>query len=211
MSAFAMYFTSIKWWSIKIFFAFVIALPLQAQVQQNLRYEIPLPGNEREFEIIPADTSGLYIFRSLYSAKNDHLHLIRLDTAFHEKWSGYLSIEKNYLLVGKRSFEDKLYLLFRYHDYTRNDLIVFSIEHASGNYIRYVIKGFIPFAPTEFQLTKTSALVGGYFNRVPVVLHFSFLTSKSKVLPGLFNEAGELNQVRTYADGSFDVLISAVN
>jgi hypothetical protein len=34
---------------------------------------------------------------------------------------------------------------------------------------------------------------------------------KSKVLPGMFNESGELNQIRTYADNSFDVLINARN
>jgi len=54
-------------------------------------------------------------------------------------------------------------------------------------------------------------LMGGYFNRVPVVTHFDFRTGKSKVLPGLLNEIGELTQVKTNDDGSFNVLIAARN
>src|SRR5690606_10455418 len=52
-------------------------------------------------------------------------------------------------------------------------------------------------------------LIGGYFNRVPLVLYFNISTGQSRVLPGLFNEEGELTQIRTYPDGTFQVLISA--
>lgn len=203
---------SIKWWLVSSFhFIFLIAVPLQAQIKQSLRYEIPLANWEGNFEIIPADTSGLYVYRTFAGFPDDQLQLIKLDTAFHEKWSGYLAIEKNYALMGQRSFGNKLFLLFRYKDYTKNDLMLFAIEHSTGNFRRYIVRSAIPFAPTEFQLTSNAALIGGYFNKVPVVLYFSFLNLNSKVLPGLFNETGELNQVRTYADGSFDVLISALN
>src|SRR5205085_2824428 len=40
---------------------------------------------------------------------------------------------------------------------------------------------------------------------------FSLKQFNSRVLPGLFNESGELTQIRTYPDASFDVLISAQN
>jgi hypothetical protein len=202
--------TSTKWWSTSLLLIFSLATAY-AQVKQTLRYEIPLQSFDKNFEIISADTSGLYVYRKLYSVKDDQLHIIKLDTAFREKWAGYLAVNKNYLLMGKSSFQDKLYLLFRYYDFTRNDLLLFAINHQTGEYIRYIIKSFIPFTPSEFQLTKNAALIGGYYNKVPVVLHFSFSQQKSKVLPGLFNEAGELTQVRTHNDGSFDVLISALN
>jgi hypothetical protein len=211
MNAFVTFSTLIRWWSTSIFFLVAVALPASAQVLQSQRYEIPMHSFERDFEIIPADTSGLYLYRKIYSGTDDQLHIIKLDTAFQEEWSGFLPIEKNYLLMGKRCFEDKLYLLLRYHDYSRNDLLLFVINHSDGNYTRYTVKSFIPFAPSEFQLTSKAALIGGYYNRVPVVMHFSFATFKSKVLPGLFNESGELTQVRTHTNGSFDVLISAVN
>jgi hypothetical protein len=53
--------------------------------------------------------------------------------------------------------------------------------------------------------------VGGYYNRIPVVLHYSFTNFRSRVLPGLFSEAGELTQIKIHDDGTFDVLISARN
>jgi hypothetical protein len=182
-----------------------------AQVLQSSRFEFPLGNAEKNFEIISAGDRGLYLERRFFGIKEDQLQIIRLDTAFQEKWGGFLSIDKNYLLMGRRSFQDKLFLLLRYRDYSRNDLELIVINELNGLYSRHVIKSFIPFAPSEFQVTEKAALIGGYYNRVPVVLHFSFSTLRSKVLPGLFNESGELTQVRTYPDGSIDVLISAKN
>src|SRR5690606_10538431 len=88
---------------------------------------------------------------------------------------------------------------------------LFVIDESNGHYIQHHIRGYIPFAPTEFQVTDDAAIIGGYYNRIPVVLHYSFATFRSKVLPGLFTEAGELTQIKTHEDGFFDVLISAKN
>lgn len=178
---------------------------------QTERYELPLTSNSDKFEIVPASAHGLYLYRELTGIRDDQIQLIRLDTAFDQKWGGFLNIEKNYILMGKKAYGDKLYLLLRYRDYTRNDLILYVVQQNYGEYVRRDIKSFIPFSPSEFQITDKAVLIGGYYNRVPVVLHFSVATGKSKVLPGLFNEAGELTQIRTYEDGTFDVLISAVN
>jgi hypothetical protein len=113
--------------------------------------------------------------------------------------------------MGKVAEQGKIYFLLRYHDYSRNNLVLFNIEQSTGNFLKYDIKNFIPFAPLEFHVTASAAIIGGYYNQVPVVIYFSFLTEKSKVLPGLLNEDGELTQVKTYPDGTFDVLISARN
>lgn len=215
MIAFVTFFTSIKWWpnSRATVIAILLSIAFQqvnAQVLQTRRYEIPILYQDRGFEIIPASTYGLFVYRKLIG-KEDRFQIIKLDTAFQEKWNGTLPVEKNYMLMGKKAYKDKLYLLLRYRDYSRNDLILFIINEADGTYSRHIIKSIIPFAPSEFQLTNQAALIGGYYNRIPVVLHFSFGTLKSKVLPGLFNESGELNQIMTHAGGEFDVLISARN
>ncbi|HYG18378.1 MAG TPA: hypothetical protein VD816_05585, partial [Ohtaekwangia sp.] len=65
--------------------------------------------------------------------------------------------------------------------------------------------------PVEFHITTDAVVMGGYYNRVPVVTHFSLLTKKSRILPGLLNESGDLDQIKTYPDGSFDVIIAAKN
>lgn len=184
---------------------------LCSQVVQSARYELPLFNNERNLEIITAGKGGLFLHQMLLGGDANQLHLIKLDTAFTQQWSGFLPVEKNYMLMGKKSFGERLFLLFRYRDYSKNDLHLFVVNESDGTYYRHVVKSYIPFAPTEFQTTNHAALIGGYYNRVPVVLHYSFSLRQSKVLPGLFNEAGELTQVKTYEDGTFDVLISARN
>lgn len=178
---------------------------------QSGRFEVPVEGRTEFFDIVPATDNGLFLHRQFAGIKEDHIQLIKLDTAFQEVWSGFISVKKNYRLMGEASHHHKLFLLLRYRDYTKNDLILYIIDEGDGRFIQYVIKGYIPFAPTEFRITDNAALIGGYYNRIPVVLHFSFSTFRSKVLPGLFNEAGELTQIKTNGDNSFDVLISAKN
>jgi hypothetical protein len=83
------------------------------------------------------------------------------------------------------------------------------VNLASGNFSRYTIRNYIPFQVTEFEVTPAGTLVGGYFGgRIPVVLFFDFQTLKSKILPGLFNEQGELVQMESEASGEFSVLIN---
>ena len=210
-----MFSTLIKSWlsnSVALIIAFSLFPDVNAQqVLQTNRFEIPAPRDEKSYEIIPANEDGIFLYRKLISSTADNIEIIKLDTSFQEKWRGYLPIDKKLLLMGKRTENGKLFFLLRYHDYTRNNFELFAIEQADGDFIKYNIPNFIPFAPTEFQVTKKGAIIGGYYNQVPVVIYYSFLTQKSKILPGLLNENGELTQVKIYPDGTFDVLISARN
>jgi len=181
------------------------------QVLQTNRYEIPAVKDEKPFEVIPAREDGIFLYRRLITTAGDHFEIIKLDTAFQENWRGYMPVDKKFLLMGKKAEYGKLFFLLRYHDYSRNNLELFAIEQSNGNFIKYEIRNFIPFSPTEFQVTEKAAIMGGYYNQVPVVIYYSFLTGKSKILPGLLNENGELTQVKIYPDGTFDVLISARN
>lgn len=211
-----MFFILTKLWLTKTTAACCLILacgmrPARAQVLQTDRFEVPVEGRGDLFDIIPSSDNGLFLYRQFAGIREDQLQLIKLDTGFQEKWSGFMSVEKNYRLMGTESFDHKLFLLLRYKDYSKNDLFLYVIEEGTGQYIQFRIRGYIPFAPTEFSITNEAAIIGGYYNRIPVVLHYSFATSNSKVLPGLFSEAGELTQIKTHDNDSFDVLISARN
>jgi len=210
-----MSFISIRWLLIKIFVGGILFLalivPSRGQVQQTSRFEIPINDRSEFFNIISSSDNGLFMQRQLSGPQGDQLHLIKLDTAFSQQWSGFIDIEKNYRVFGRQAFNNRLYILLRYNDYSRNDLILLAIDATTGTFTRYQIRGYIPFAPTDFQVTDEAAIIGGYFNRIPFVLYYSFSQLRSKVLPGLFTEAGELTQINTHDDGSFDVLISARN
>ncbi|MEO7992345.1 MAG: hypothetical protein ABI663_22535 [Chryseolinea sp.] len=204
-----------KWWRIKSAFAFVLFVTYQvqshAQIIQSTRIEISLSSGDEGFEVINAYQDGLYIFRRLLLDNEEVLDLIKLDSTCEQRWRGQLPITPKYILMGKKVEKNLLYLLFRFQDYSKNDFELFVIDQANGKYVKYIIKNFIPFSPNDFQVTEKAVLIGGYFNRVPVVIYFSLATEKTKVLPGLFNETGELTQVRTYEDGTIDVLISGLN
>jgi hypothetical protein len=205
-----MSFTLTKWWWTNVFIVLCAFQGLRAQPLQLARYEIPLNDNEEGFEIITAEKSGLYLRRNIHTPKLDQIHITYLDTALTEKWKGGIDIERNYLVVGEKVFEQKLYILTKYRDYSRNDLLLIVIDE-TGNYKQYKIKGYIPFKPIEFHVMSSGVTIGGYFNRTPLVLFFSFETFRSKVLAGLLNETGELTQIKMNNDETFDVLISASN
>jgi hypothetical protein len=210
--AVAMSFMSIKWRFISLVISILAcAHPGLCQVNQTARLEIPVFRDDQNFEIIPAQEGGLFLCRRFAGEREDPLEIIKLDTAFQEKWKGYLAVDKRFVLTGKRVANERLYLLLRNRDFSRNDMAIVSIAQDSGKYITHAVKNFIPFYPSEFQVTQQAALIGGYYNRIPVVTYYSWATGKSKILGGLHNEAGELTQIKTYPDGSFDVLISAKN
>jgi hypothetical protein len=179
------------------------------QVQQPGRYEIRLAHSEPGFEITPAFEDGLFLHRFAKNEQNNFLEIIRLDTGFTELWHGSLVIQKNLLLVSDRAEKKYIYFLFRHTN--SNDFDLYKMNQENGEYTIFKINSFIRFNATEFQIAPEAALIGGYFNRIPLVLYFNLHTQQSKVLPGLLNEEGELTQVRVYKDGTFQVLIAARN
>ncbi len=202
------------WWSRSavVIVALSIVIPANGQqVLQTNRYEIPALREEKSFDIIPANKDGIFLYRRLTGTTDDNLEIIKLDTAFQENWKGFLPIDKKYILMGKKVEHGKLFFLLRYQDYSKNNFELVMIDQANGNFIKYTIRNIIPYSPSEFQVTENGVIMGGYFNQVPVVTYFSFTTGKTKILPGLMNENGELTQIKIYPDATFDVLISARN
>lgn len=204
-------------WSIKavsictLILALADPAEIRAQVMQTGRFEVPIEHRDDYFDIVPSSGYGLFLHRHLLGIKEDQIQLIRLDTAFQEKWGGFIAVQKNYRIMGTKAYNERLFILLRFRDYSKNDLLLYVIDEIDGTFVQFNIRGYIPFAPTEFQITDDAALIGGYYNRIPVVLHYKFSTYQSRVLPGLFTEAGELTQIKTHEDGTFDVLISAKN
>jgi hypothetical protein len=215
MTGFAMFSTLIKLWCAKLGLVLpVLGLgytTIAQQVSQTDRFEMPSTRDERAYEIIPAHEDGLYLHRRLFGSNVDQIELVRLDTAFSTPWRGFLEVDRKYILMASHATGGRLYFLLRFQDFTNNNFQLYAIDNANGDYLKYNIKNFIPFSPLEFQITEKAAIFGGYYNHVPVVLYYSFVTGRSNILPGLLNETGELTQIKVYPDGTFDVLIGARN
>ncbi len=181
-----------------------------AQVIQSNRLELSLGEFEASFEVANAREKGLFLYRTLEGQENQ-LELTRIDTALQVLWSGFLKLGKNSVVVRTKFYGNSLYVLTRHKDFSQNDLTILIVNAESGSYVVKQFRNYIPLQVTSYDITQRAAILGGYFNKIPVVLYLSFAEEKSKVVPGLFSETGELTQVRTYDDGSFDVLVSAKN
>jgi hypothetical protein len=196
-----------------LFFLTVFCLPWQTRAQfvQSDRIEIPVGHDEGLFEIIPAEDNGIFLHRRVITHDGDRLQLIKLDTSFSVGWQGFLPVNPRFELMGKRSFDNKTYLLFRHREIARKDLELVILQNETGQFVKHVVRNYIAFVPSDFQVTEKAIIVGGYFNNIPVVIHYSLISHTTKVLPGLFNETGELTQIKTDPSGEFEVLISARN
>jgi hypothetical protein len=194
----------ISWWCVNCCFSFLRG---EAQVQQTNRFEIPLTGPERTTEVIPLHDRGLLIQKQFIQSKTNTFEILKLDTAYQESWRGVLALDQNFTIAHKRYFNSKLYTLARHNNYYDFQLLVLDVT--TGNYLTYQFRNYIPFLSTEFEVNSKGAIIGSYYNRIPIVVFFDFETLRIKILPGLFSETGELSQIKLYPDNTFDVLLCA--
>jgi hypothetical protein len=205
-----MYFTLIKWWVIKLLLS-LAPTTLWAQLQQSQFLEIPLTRNEITYDVLSVKRDGAVLHRMI-NYPVEGLQLIYVDTSFRQKWTGVLPVEKKFQLIQQKGVESKSFFLFYKSDFSDINFQLYQVDLSSGSYSKTTIRNFIPFLPTHLEITTSGALIGGYFlGRIPVILFYDFATGKTKVLPGLFNETGELIQIHCNADDSFSILISAKN
>ncbi len=182
-----------------------------AQLKQPGRLEIPISRSENPYQVLAAQQTGLLLFRTL-TKPYEGLQLIQVDTALQQRWGGIIPLDPKLTLARQQSTTEKAFLLFHKFDFSEINFTLYEINLQNSNYSKYVIRNYIPFYPTNMQVTSRGVLIGGYYaGRIPVILFYDLITQRSKVLPGLFNEAGELIQIRNNADNSFTIIINARN
>lgn len=182
------------------------------QIKQLGRYELILSEQEDEnYQVSSLEQEGLLLTRKLFGKSDDVVELIALDTTLKERWKGYINIDKSQQISHIRMHEELIFILLKSTPPVNTNFQVISARASDGNYGVYTIKNLIPFNPTDFVVTNTGVMIGGYFNYRPLVLYYNFKTQLAKVLPGFFYEQGEINQIKPSEDGTVDILISAKN
>ncbi|MDL5049277.1 hypothetical protein QQ054_25000 [Oscillatoria amoena NRMC-F 0135] len=190
----------------------LLALCSLAQLHQSKRYEIQITDRDTEYYVASAKANGALIYRYGSAKKQDYLDLIYLDTAFNEVWKRNLELDKKFILAHQRTLGHQQHLLLYNREFTTINFQLYAINLHNGDWAKYEIENYIPFVPTHFEVTTKGVLIGGYYiGRIPLVIFFNFATRKTSVLPGLFNETGELIQIQVNDDESFQILIGAKN
>jgi hypothetical protein len=180
-----------------------------SQIEQTGRWEIGIRDENNETYKVISDSLGLVIYSQQEEKNQDIIELIRLDTTLQEKWKGYIGIERGLSVARTAIRKNSLYLLLRNPRFA--GFLLVDLDIPTGKYTTHLIKNAIPFVPTEFAGTTNAVMIGGYYNYRPLVLHYSLTLSKSKILPGFFNEPGELTQMKVNSDGTIDIIVSAKN
>jgi hypothetical protein len=189
--------------------SFIFSTHAFAQVEQTGRWEIGMTTEDNETYKVATDSLGLIVYSKLYGKEQDQLEFIRLDTALQEKWKGYIGIERGLSIAATTTRKSSLFVLLRNPRFS--GFVLIDLNIITGKYKTHVINNAIPFVPTEFAGTNGAVMIGGYYNYRPLVLHYSLALQKSKILPGFFNEPGELTQMKVTQDGALDIIVSAKN
>ncbi|MBK5279069.1 MAG: hypothetical protein JJE09_09435 [Bacteroidia bacterium] len=184
----------------------------KGQTLQSQRYETIIQDGERElYEVVSAHEKGIILYRRLTQQRENIIEVIRVDTTLTEVWRGSIQLNLDEVILFTYVKQAFLYLLIKSRNYSMGDFLLVELTLETGSYNLFTAKNLIPFSATEFIVTNRVALIGGYFNYRPLILHFNFRTLQSKILPGFFNEPGELTQLKPNRDGSIDVIVSAKN
>lgn len=202
------YFTSIKLLLISLLF--VTFTTCLAQVSIGKRLELLINSPLDQYYVTGESESGITLFRLLDSPGENQLEVIRYDTSFQKKWSGFIPVANRLNLIRTVSHTSHESFLFAANVIQDANFYIIDIDIATKNYETFTVRNIIPVQPTFFERTNSGFLIGGYFGRIPVVMFFNTKTLQSKILPGLFNEVGELTQIQVH-ENNFDVLISAKN
>ncbi len=194
------------------FLFFFLFLPILgfSQLEQPKRFEVELEGYDDEYEVMLGGKNGVILYRTLNDFNKNGGQLwdfVLLDTALNLSWQRRLYMEKNISFRGYDYSMESYFFLFQQTTGSSKDLKLMEMKSETGDTLRYTIKNFVPLNLTEFEVTNGAALLGGYYNHEPVVIHYSFSENKTKVLPGIFGSKTELVQLKV-DDSSITVMVS---
>lgn len=193
-----------------IAFALIHSIASCQPEQEGQRY-FQIGKDETSERVIPASGNGLYLVAYFSGPRNDHIEITHLDTMLATKWTGEVKLNGAGEIIGGQYFNGNIFLLLNHAGSRKKGMEIVRIDEDKTNATHFPVYNFIPLQVTEFRITPKAALLCGYYSDVPVVIYFDLTTLKSRVLPGLFNLPGDLNQLRVYEDGSFDLVIASKN
>ncbi|HEY0740638.1 MAG TPA: hypothetical protein VGD40_04215 [Chryseosolibacter sp.] len=188
----------------------IITITTDAQLQQTHRFEKKQRMNDEYFSIIPLKEDGLALLREQndYEDGRQLWECLLLDSTLTERKALTLPIEPRYPLIGYEYIDNRLYLLFRMGEHTKNNLELIDIDLAQGvEAKRYEIKPELDFRITHFNKVGSSMILGGYVSNEPALLIYKMQDNQIKVVPGFFQKDNELVDVRVNQNSTFNAVI----
>jgi hypothetical protein len=187
-----------------------VAQNVVAQIRQTSRYEIVQRNSDEYFTVISLKEEGLALVREKekYSGNKKLWEVIILDTELQEKSKFDLEINHRHSMLGYEIDKNRLYLLYRTGETSKNSLELIEINTVSGKEnARYEIKPELDFKVTHFSKVGTRIIMGGYVTNEPAVLLYQMADNSLQVLPGFFQKDNELVDLRVNQNQTFNSIL----
>jgi len=185
---------------------------LLGQINQPLRMEVDLKRQDNHYMVMSMEEKGIVLFRELQyipDIRKKAWEVVRLDTTLQNILTQYYYLDYEAELLGYEYRANHFYLLFRMGLYQKDDFKIIKINMDTGKDVHFDIKQIVPVNLTEFTVIGNAALLGGYVNYRPALIHYSFETEKIKVLPGIYRNRSELIELNIdEATNTFTVLMT---
>ena len=179
------------------------------QLLQTDRFEMEVGRTDEPYYIIPVDSFGLYLFHETddKAQGEKRFDLIQLSTSLKKVNELSLFIDDDFQWLGYGYSGPELYLLFRQNDNQKSDLYVVKVNADSKAVKNYEIKNELDFDITHFDVTKNTAVMGGYVNDRPALILYDFDKEQIKILPGFYHKDSRLIDVTVNLNNTFNILI----
>ena len=190
----------------------VIAIASDAQIIQPDRVEIELDDYDDYYTVISAREEGLVLVRQVENKtepRKNNWEVLKYNTDLTLSWRRNLLVNINYDFTGYEYRNGKVYLLYKPVNYQNDKMILQVLSLGTGNMEEAEINYVFPLNLTEFTVSGNAAILGGYVNYMPAVIHYDLSSKKVKVLPGIYNNRSELVDISVDEDtGIFNILVT---
>ncbi len=189
----------------------LIAVPGIAQVEQPLRLELLLDTQDNYYNVMSMQEYGIALFREVDDdqPRTKVWEVLRIDTTLQQILHRTYTLDFQAEFTGYEYREGFLYLLFRMGLYQKDDLKIIKINMDTGEDTHFDISQIVPVNLTEFTIVGEAALLGGYVNYRPALIHYHFREQKIKVLPGIYRNNSELLEINVdEVTNTFSVLMT---
>src|SRR5688500_7428159 len=186
------------------------AQPLHAQIQQTERYEIVQKNSDEYFTVISLEEEGLALIREKdkYEGNKQLWEIITLDMNLSETNKFDVEINQRHKLLGYEIDKDRLYLLFRTGETSKNSLELVEVSASAGKETaRYEIDPDLDFKITHFSKVGPNIILGGYVTDEPAILLYEPSNNSIRVIPGFFQKDNELVELRVNENSTFNSVL----
>ncbi|MGA0559912.1 hypothetical protein ACO2Q8_24840 [Larkinella sp. VNQ87] len=168
-----------------------------AQFEPAARLELPISQNAEElFDVTTLGSRGVLLNirqGDYYSSAPTKFSFKRYDTDLKQRWATEYKIEPFYEPV--RSCRTEHYLYWLLKENADEKIAVMRLNLEDGSIESFKGDLVTPMDIFHFRVLDNIAYLGGYYRSRPVVMSFSFFDLTTKVLPGLYTNHIQLNNI----------------